>query len=107
VVGLKARNDSRGHVAGDQLLIDVVACIRAHLRTYDQITRVGGDEFVCAMPNMTIASAQERFRLIASALAGAPDAGAIRVGYAELAPSDATAELIARADSDLTATRRA
>jgi diguanylate cyclase (GGDEF)-like protein len=106
VVGLKARNDSRGHAAGDQLLIDVVACIRAHLRTYDHITRVGGDEFVCAMPNMTIASAQTRFSLIASVLAGGPDASAIRVGYAQLACADSTADLIARADDDLTASRR-
>jgi diguanylate cyclase (GGDEF)-like protein len=106
VVGLKARNDSLGHAAGDQLLIDVVACIRAHLRTYDHIMRVGGDEFVCAMPNMTIAGAQTRFDGIASALADAPDASSIRSGFAQLAPSDDAAELIARADADLTATRR-
>jgi diguanylate cyclase (GGDEF)-like protein len=105
VVGLKARNDSRGHAAGDQLLIDVVACIRAHLRTYDHITRVGGDEFVCAMPNMTLAAATTRFSLIASALAAAPDPSAIRAGFAELAPSDTVATLIARADCDLTAAR--
>jgi diguanylate cyclase (GGDEF)-like protein len=106
VVGLKARNDSVGHTAGDQLLIDVVACIRGHLRTYDHITRVGGDEFVCAMPNMTLAAAHTRFTLVASALAGTPEPAAIRTGFAELAPSDTAAELIARADGDLTVTRR-
>ena len=105
VVGLKARNDSQGRPAGDQLLIDVVACIRAHVRTYDHVTRMGGDEFVCAMPNMTIADAQTRFSQIACALAGAPDAHAIRTGFAELEASETTSQLIARADHALTATR--
>lgn len=106
VVGLKACNDSHGHAAGDQLLIDVIACIRAHLRTYDHITRMGGDEFVCAMPNLALADAQTRFAHIASALAGAPDAHAIRSGFAELAPGESADALIARADHDLIAARR-
>jgi diguanylate cyclase (GGDEF)-like protein len=101
VVGLKARNDSEGHSAGDQLLIDVVACLRTHLRTYDHITRVGGDEFVCAMPNMTIADAQTRFDQIASALAAAPERSAIRRGFAELVPGDSVTRFIARADHEL------
>jgi diguanylate cyclase (GGDEF)-like protein len=106
VVGLKARNDSQGHSAGDQLLVDVASYMRAHLRSYDHITRVGGDEFVCAMPNMTLADARVRFCQIACALAGAPEPHAIRTGFAELAPGESSAELIARADRELTATRR-
>jgi diguanylate cyclase (GGDEF)-like protein len=66
VVGLKAVNDSLGHAAGDSLLEDVVACIRAHLRTYDLIVRVGGDEFVCAMTNMTLEDARARFAGVAA-----------------------------------------
>jgi PAS domain S-box-containing protein len=49
VNGLKEVNDREGHAAGDELLRDVVGAIRAHLRAYDPIVRVGGDEFVCAL----------------------------------------------------------
>jgi diguanylate cyclase (GGDEF)-like protein len=101
VVGLKAVNDTLGHAAGDVLLEDVVACIRAHLRTYDLIVRVGGDEFVCAMPNMTLDDARSRFARVAAQLATAPAHGAIRVGYAQPTPDEPAAELVARADADL------
>ena len=58
VVGLKAVNDTMGHAAGDTLLKHVVAHLTAHLRPYDLIIRLGGDEFLCAMPNLALASAR-------------------------------------------------
>lgn len=101
VVGLKALNDSQGHAAGDGLLTLVVAIIKGHLRSYDLIIRVGGDEFVCAMSNMTLLDARERFVHVAAMLAAASDGGAIRYGLAELTPDDSATELIARADREL------
>jgi diguanylate cyclase (GGDEF)-like protein len=102
VVGLKAVNDSAGHGAGDALLVRVVAVIRAHLRSYDLIIRLGGDEFLCVMANTTKRDARDRFELIAAALAAASDAGAIRAGFAELTSDETATELIARADAELT-----
>ena len=101
VVGLKTLNDSEGHAAGDELLKRVVAVLREHLRSYDLIMRLGGDEFLCAMSRMTLADARRRFRAIAAALADAPEARSIRTGFAALTHDDTGTELIARADSEL------
>jgi len=101
VVGLKALNDSQGHGAGDELLKRVVALIKDHVRSYDLIIRVGGDEFVCAMSDMTLPDARQRFHDVAATLSAEPRAGAIRSGLAQLAAHETAAQLIARADSEL------
>lgn len=105
VVGLKRLNDSEGHDAGDRLLRRVVALITEHLRSYDLIVRLAGDEFLCAMSNMTIIEARDRFSAIAGALAATSEAGALRTGFAQLTSDESAAELIARADSQLIASR--
>ncbi|MEA2182780.1 MAG: hypothetical protein QOF69_1965, partial [Solirubrobacteraceae bacterium] len=107
VVALKRLNDSVGHGAGDELLKRVVAQIKEHLRPYDLIIRLGGDEFLCAMSNMTLPGARQRLHAIAADLATAPGCGAIRTGFAQLlTPTETASALIARADNDLLATRR-
>ncbi|MDX6705650.1 MAG: hypothetical protein QOI48_1496 [Solirubrobacteraceae bacterium] len=107
VVALKRLNDSVGHGAGDELLKRVVAHIKEHLRPYDLIIRLGGDEFLCAMSNMTLPGARQRLHAIAADLATAPGCGAIRTGFAQLlTPTETASALIARADNDLLATRR-
>ncbi len=101
VVGLKQLNDTLGHAAGDELLREVATLFRQHLRSYDLIVRVGGDEFLCAIPNMSETEVRERFGEIGRALAGKPGARGIRTGFATLRDQDGAGELIARADSEM------
>jgi diguanylate cyclase (GGDEF)-like protein len=97
---LKAINDSRGHAAGDLILLEVVKCFRQVLRSYDLIIRYGGDEFVCAMSGMAMADATKRIALFDAALAETPERGSVTVGLAELAPGDSPEDLVARADAE-------
>lgn len=47
----KIINDSFGHVAGDQILIDFVRIIQANIRETDQLFRHGGEEFALLLHN--------------------------------------------------------
>ena len=48
---LKITNDTLGHVAGDQLLVDTVNYLRSVFRIGDEIVRIGGDEFIIICHN--------------------------------------------------------
>jgi diguanylate cyclase (GGDEF)-like protein len=106
VDGLKQVNDSRGHVAGDALLRLAGETLRAHVRPYDVVVRYGGDEFVCAMSNLSALEARQRFVKIAEALRAVDAEHSITFGIAEALPADSLQTLIARADAELLEARR-
>jgi diguanylate cyclase (GGDEF)-like protein len=98
---LKTINDSRGHAAGDRMLLEVADTLAAKLRSYDLIMRYGGDEFVCALVGLNMADATKRLALVNAALAEAPEHGSVTVGLAELRPDDSPEDLVTRADAAL------
>ena len=48
----KEVNDSLGHIAGDQLLIEAARRIAACVRCSDSVARIGGDEFTVALQGL-------------------------------------------------------
>jgi diguanylate cyclase (GGDEF)-like protein len=70
---LKTVNDSRGHVAGDDLLIAVGRIAATILRRTDRAFRVGGDEFAVLLPNTGIETALSVARRILSSALGGGD----------------------------------
>jgi len=49
----KRFNDSRGHLAGDELLIAVAKRLKQSVRSYDAVARMGGDEFAVMFPEIS------------------------------------------------------
>jgi diguanylate cyclase (GGDEF)-like protein len=111
--GFKAVNDRLGHLAGDQLLTEVGARIRAGLRGGDTLARYGGDEFLVlceddAQQQAALRlgahierSVQEPFRLAGEQVRISTSVGAV------LSDGDLRAdELIRRADQAMYAAKQ-
>lgn len=63
----KTINDTHGHPTGDVVLAEVARRLRDNLRAVDLIARVGGEEFLVAMPDTAVDQARgaaERMRRI-------------------------------------------
>jgi diguanylate cyclase (GGDEF)-like protein len=103
---LKDVNDRAGHAAGDALLRDVAIAITSTLRSYDITVRWGGDEFVCAMSDVTPELAAERIAEIQRTLNARSPAASITAGQAALRDDDTLDAVIARADAELYLAKR-
>lgn len=110
----KQFNDLHGHVAGDECLRRVAACLVRHARRAgDMAARYGGEEFVMVLPGLEPAAARELAETIRTDILaldlphpGSPMARlTVSLGVAARLREDGPEDLLARADGALYAAK--
>jgi len=107
----KAINDHHGHQVGDQVLVELMRRIQAHLRAADVLARWGGEEFVALLPQTPAGPARslaERLRRLVAA-EPFPEAGKVTAsfGLAQLQPRETLDAWLKRVDDALYAAKAA
>jgi len=105
----KEFNDTYGHLAGDQALVELGGMLTQILREEDIACRYGGEEFAAILHNADISAAQDVAERIRSRFARAAfQSGGgkavymtISIGVAQLRPDENPDELLSRADQAL------
>jgi diguanylate cyclase (GGDEF)-like protein len=94
----KSLNDERGHLAGDRVLASIGRLIAETLRVGDLACRWGGEEFMLALPGMTVTEAGQVAERLRALVESHPDTGGvtISIGVAAVAsvPMDDAADAL-------------
>jgi len=103
--GLKMINDTFGHPAGDEALIQVANMLSGGVRKSDCVARLGGDEFGILLERASEEDARETATRLVSRVAGSEFCfdGAclplsVAIGVAVIEPDDSAVSVLARAD---------
>jgi len=101
----KSVNDNFGHLVGDEVLLHFSQCMTETFREYDQLFRVGGEEFVAVLRNVNEELAMmimERFRQVVEAH-HFPQVGhvTVSIGATFINASDLSVTIMDRADKAL------
>ena len=99
----KAINDRHGHAAGDSILRKLGEVMREHLRDEDLVARLGGEEFIVMLSNMSAEQARvvaERLRDAIESMEGEVSV-TVSVGLAQVWPQESLESATHRADEAL------
>ena len=106
--GLKMINDSFGHQAGDQALIQVAEMLVGGVRRSDVVARIGGDEFGILLAHADEDSAQDTASRLINLIAdcefsheGDPLPLSVAIGVGMIGPDDEPECIMARADEEM------
>lgn len=93
-------NDTRGHAAGDKVLVAVAGALRSASRETDSVSRLGGDEFAMLLPDTTTASAAATGQRLLHAITAvaASDGVSASIGLATTSKPITSDALLAAAD---------
>ena len=94
----KQYNDTRGHLAGDQLLRGFAAAAATHLREVDTLARWGGEEFALLLPGC---DAQDALAVVDRVRASVPDGQTCTAGVCQWQSGAGADEVMAAADAAL------
>ena len=103
----KSLNDNRGHLAGDQVLADFGALLRAELRASDLAGRFGGEEFLLLLSATDLLSARRLVERLHRSWARLHPEVTFSAGLAGCRSNRAATATIAAADTALYAAKAA
>jgi diguanylate cyclase (GGDEF)-like protein len=106
--GLKMINDTFGHGAGDEALIQVAGLLTKGVRRSDVVARIGGDEFGILLENLDDERAHETAARLTDLISGTDlvyDGTAlplsVAIGVSIIGADDTAETVIARADEEM------
>jgi len=105
-------NDTHGHQAGDDILKEVAARLQKHIRNFDLVARMGGEEFICILPDTKPDIAMMAAERLRNAIGGEKIHAAavgkdleitisIGIGHAPVAGDATSEQLVKEADQAL------
>lgn len=96
----KRFNDTHGHLKGDQVLVQVAACLEKVAREEDLVTRFGGEEFLIVLPDANLEMAAKVVERIMIAVRNDTEV-TISSGLAMFTPDISFEQLVKNADDAL------
>lgn len=106
--GLKSINDSFGHRAGDEALIQVASMLAAGVRKSDLVARIGGDEFGILLVKSDRAHAEETAQRLGDTICNCEFRHdrqelplSVAIGVTMIGKADTAEDVMDRADAEM------